>query len=225
MSLLVEPIDCTPNLPQAQSDLPGTVTAIEIGSHNRSSSAIRSRSVVPLHLVTRAEVNVIVAVEASEFVEQPIRDIICVEANYIIDERLILARSFFGERFADGMIWMRSMRWLATILFVCLVLFLLLCFLVFFFTAFSIFTESVVRAEIFCWILLPLAFWQLLQGSLRLVTSVVLLGMRTWDVFYFSVQNMGFLCSICYIYQDQRLLLCFWCEGGLIVATAHFYFY
>ena len=155
----------------------------------------------------------IIATQSLENVDedQPIRYLdVVMEDPIEIDERLTLGRSLFGDKAADILATIRGMKMLSGATFISGIFVGMCGYAIFYFETFLIKTDVTVYLRWIFAFLFPLALFQSITSSLRLVTKMVLRSFVSFDAMYLSSQIFVYALGWWYIYRkDTELILLF----------------
>ena len=110
----------------------------------------------------------------------------------LIEENVTIARVYFGDHFADFLERARALPWLSQTLYVCSHTFmmtgLVLCAVESMASAPTL--VHVLSVVMYCTV--GFAFWQTAQSSFRLIQPLVLLLVRSFNIWYFCVCALFF---------------------------------
>ena len=143
--------------------------------------------------------------------DQPIRYLdVPVEEPIEIDERLTLGRSLFGDKLAEYLATVRKMKVFSAIVFASSLVIGVLGYVVFYFETFLVNSDTTIYLRWLFACIFPLAMFQIISTSLRLITKLLSRCLLSFDAMYLVGQIVLFAFSWCYIYRMDVELILFW---------------
>lgn len=203
--------------------LPGVVVtadhaqAVSVQPHALLNTPENPYTAVRHFVVDSAPVNFIpetrFSVEATHVIgnsdiDQPIRylDVPALEPIEI-DERLTLGRSLFGDKFADLLAVIRTMKILSAIVFNVTNVSAIIGLTLFFFETFQVNAGAVVHLRWSFICLFPIAMFHLVCGALRMITTLFRKCLRSFDVLYLTAQAILYGAGWCFIFRTDIALV------------------